>query len=71
MEEIEKYRTVNGASAMRFKELAKENQISYRNHIRMSIAKFEELLQMDGLKTQCETVFRTSVPARRKLELIL
>jgi hypothetical protein len=54
---------VTGALAMLLKELGKENQISYSNDIRMSTAKFEELLQMIGLKTQHETVFTTSVPA--------
>jgi len=41
------------------KELGNENQIPYTKHMRMSTAKFEELLQMVGLQTQCETVFRT------------
>ena len=48
---------------MLLKELGKENQISYSNHIRMSTAKFEELLQMVGLQTQRGTVFRTLVRA--------
>ena len=40
--------------------------------MRMSIAKFEELLQMVGPEIQKrETVFRTPIPARTKLELTL
>ena len=54
---------MTGALAMLLKELGNENQISHSNHMRMSTAKFEELLEMVGLQTQRETVFRTSVPA--------
>ena len=45
---------------------------SCRNHMRMSVTKLEELLQMVGPKIQKrETVFRTPIPARTKLELTL
>jgi hypothetical protein len=54
---------VTGALAMLLTELGKENKISYSNHMRMLTAKFEELLQMVGLQTQCGTVFRSSAPA--------
>ena len=37
-----------GASATLWKELAKEDHTSCRNHMRMSVAELEELLQMVG-----------------------
>jgi hypothetical protein len=51
---------VIGVLAMLLEELAKENQISYSNHMRISTAKFEELLQMVGLKTQGESFQKIS-----------
>lgn len=52
------------------KKTGKENQVSYSNHMRMSIAKFEELLQMVGLKTQCKTVLQNIITCM-KMQLIL
>jgi hypothetical protein len=51
---------VIGALAMLLKELGTENQISYGNDMRMSTAKFEELLQMIGLKTQRQYLHETA-----------
>jgi hypothetical protein len=52
------------------KELAERGQASYRNHTRMAIAKFEELLHMFMTKVhKNETVFGTLIPAIMKGEL--
>ena len=57
------------ASAMLLKEMAVEDHTSYRNCMRMSIAKTEELVQMVGPKIQKrDSVFRTPIPTRMKLE---
>jgi hypothetical protein len=52
------------------KELAERGQASYRNHTRMAIDKFEELLHMVMSKVhKHETVFGTLIPAMMKGEL--
>ena len=52
-----------------FKRTSREEQTANRNCMRMSVAKFEELLQMVGPKIQkSDTVFRTLILARTKLE---
>lgn len=61
-----------GASETLLKELALEDSEGYRNHLRMSEEKFEELL----LKVQCrlkkrDTVMRQAISPRLKLQVIL
>jgi hypothetical protein len=54
------------------KELASGDRDSYKNHLRMSVEKFEELLVMVGPKIQKEsTWFREAISARMKLEITL
>ena len=61
-----------GASAHLLKELASEDPIAYRNILRLSPEKFEELLEMVSLMIQKkDTPMRMAVPSRVKLEITL
>lgn len=61
-----------GASATLLTELAEEDVTSYKNHLRMSVAKFEELLRLvEPIIQKHETVLRSPIPARTKLEITL
>jgi hypothetical protein len=54
------------------KELASGDSDSYKNHLRMSVEKFEELLGMVGPKIQKEsTWFGDAISVRMKLEITL
>jgi hypothetical protein len=54
------------------KDLASGDSDSYKNHLRMSVEKFEDLLVMIGPKIQKESIwFREAISARMKLEIAL
>jgi hypothetical protein len=60
------------ASNCLFRELSSEDPQEYRKHIRMSIEKFDELLQLvESYKSKTDTVMKAAIPARLKLEVTL
>lgn len=67
-----KRRNVLGASARLLKEIAIEDPESYKNFMRLSPSKFEELLTLVAPKvTKSKTFMRTPVSPRLKLEVTL
>lgn len=61
-----------GASNTLLRELALEDVNLYKNHLRMLPEKFEELLTLveEKLKKR-DTMMRTAIPPRLKLEMVL
>lgn len=65
-------RKYEGASVKLLVELAREDLDAYKNHLRMSEQKFEELLQkVSPLIQKKNTLLRDSLPARVKLQVVL
>lgn len=65
-------REIYGASSTLLRELAAEDVPEYRNWLRMSKEKFEILLnQIAPQITKTDTVMRSAIPARIKLEITL
>ncbi|KAJ8945479.1 hypothetical protein NQ314_009232 [Rhamnusium bicolor] len=61
-----------GASSTLLKELSLEDKEAYKNHLRMTPEKFDELLSIVGPKIQKQsTWFRQPKSARTKLEITL
>lgn len=61
-----------GASDTLLRELAVEDRDSYRNHLRMTPNKFDELLSFVEKKIAKEdTMLRQAIPAKTKLEITL
>ncbi|KAF0719685.1 protein ANTAGONIST OF LIKE HETEROCHROMATIN PROTEIN 1-like [Aphis craccivora] len=61
-----------GASALLLKELAEEDHSTYRNIMRISQTKFDELLQMiSPAITKINTPMRNAIPSNTKLEITL
>lgn len=61
-----------GASDILLRELAEEDTAAYRNIMRMSKEKFQELLLMvEPLITKEDTCMRAAISARTKLEITL
>jgi len=61
-----------GASALLLKELAEEDHFAYRNIMRISQTKFDELLQMvSPAITKINTPMRNAIPSNTKLEITL
>ncbi|KAJ8946639.1 hypothetical protein NQ314_008811 [Rhamnusium bicolor] len=61
-----------GASSTLLEELKNEDSSSYRNHLRMEVHQFEELLSTisNAIQRQ-DTHMRNAIPAKTKLELTL
>jgi hypothetical protein len=61
-----------GASNCLFRELSSEDPQEYIKHMRMSVEKFDELLQLvESYISKTDTVMKTAVSARLKLEVTL
>jgi hypothetical protein len=61
-----------GASARLFQELQAEDPETYRNVFRMSVPKFQELLELiEPLIKKQNTQFRQALPCKIKLEITL
>jgi len=61
-----------GASTQLFVELAAEDSDSYRNHLRMSDAQLDFLLQkVSPLIQKADTFLRPALPAKLKLQITL
>jgi hypothetical protein len=61
-----------GASNSLFCELSSEDPQEYRKHTRMSVEKFDELLQLVEIYIfETDTVMKAAIPARLKLEVTL
>jgi hypothetical protein len=61
-----------GASNCLFRELSSEDPQKYRKHMRMSVEKFDELLRLvESYISKTDTVMKTAIPARLKLEVTL
>lgn len=65
-------RNTLGASKTLLKELALEDKEGYRNHLRMSEEKFDELLsKIQNCITKQDTVMRQAIPPKLKLQVTL
>lgn len=65
-------RVSHGASITLLKELAEEDHVAYRNHLRMDPDKFNELLEnIEPHISKKDTVMRMAIPSRTKLEITL
>ena len=61
-----------GPSNCLFHELSSEDPQEYRKHMRMSVEKFDELLQLvESYISKTDTVMNAAIPARLKLEVTL
>jgi len=61
-----------GATAFLLKELAEEDPVAYRNIMRLSQTKFDDLLKMvPPTITKINTSMRNAIPSKTKLEITL
>ena len=66
------HRESPGASNCLFRELSSEDPQEYRKHMRISVEKFDELLQLvESYIYKTDTVIKAATPARLKLEVTL
>jgi hypothetical protein len=57
-------------SARLWEELADEDPLSYKNHLRLTADKFQELLStVEGFISKQDTTMRMAIPRRTKLEI--
>lgn len=62
----------HGASDTLLRELALEDPDSYRNHLRMTPTKFDELLSLvEKNIAKQDTILRQAIPAKTKLEITI
>lgn len=65
-------RDILGASRTPFRELAGDDPLECKIHMRMSVEKFNELLRLvEPHTSKADTMMRKVVPARVKLEITL